>query len=122
MAQAVNNAAVTFPNPTGAAWADVTHFAINDQASGGNRKIAAALTGDPDPAAVGQLVQFSAGALTISHTTGDATESGRQDMLRGLLMGTRYVSLHTGVPSNSNELSGNGYARGSIALAGWTIS
>ena len=89
MAQAVNNVAVTFPNPTGAAWDDVTHFAIYDEETGGERKIGAALTGDPAPAQVGQLVQFSGGALVVAHTTGAATESGRQDMIAGLLAGTK---------------------------------
>lgn len=122
MAQAINNVDVDFPAPTGSPWDAPTHFAINDEMENGEIKIRSALTGTYGAPAVGQTVRFSPGALAVNHTQGEGTESGRLDMLRGLLAGTRYVSLHTGVPTAENELSGNGYARSRIAFAGWNLS
>lgn len=59
-----NNATITFPAPT-ANWGTVTHFAIDDASTSGNRLVCQALTtsktinnGDAAPS-------FAAGALTI---------------------------------------------------------
>lgn len=60
-----NSSAITFPAPT-ASWGTVTHFAIYDASTGGNRIVHGSLTasktvnsGDPAP-------QFNAGALTVT--------------------------------------------------------
>jgi hypothetical protein len=59
-----NNAAVTFPTPTGS-WGTITHFAIFDAATGGNMWVHGALAtsktvGSGDP------VEFAADALGIT--------------------------------------------------------
>ena len=45
------------------------------------------------------------------------TNTGAQEMLKGLLAGTRYLALFVG----NNEVSGNGYAAKSTTLADWTL-
>ena len=40
----------------------------------------------------------------------------------GLLGAAVYCSLHTANPTSSNELSGNAYARVSVASTGWTVN
>lgn len=64
--QTSNNAAVTFPAPSGANWGAVTHFGIFDASTAGNLLFWAALTtpktindGDAAPS-------FAAGALTVT--------------------------------------------------------
>lgn len=59
-----NNAAITFPTPTGS-WGTVTHFAILDAATGGNMFFHGALT-TPQTINTGNTVSFAAGQLVIT--------------------------------------------------------
>lgn len=51
------------------------------------------------------------------------SDAGKAKMLQGLIDDADKVSLHDGDPGGSgtaNEISGGGYARGTIAEADWT--
>ena len=126
MATAENTAAVSFPTPTGA-WADPTHFTLNTASSGTTGRLATRpLSADVDAPEDGAVVQFAAGELTIVLTGGQLTEAAWAFALAGLIDRTIYVGLHSAEPldgdSDDHELSGNGYARASIASGGWTTS
>ena len=59
-----NNAAITFPTPSGS-WGTVTHFAILDASTGGNVFFHGALT-TPQTINTGNTVSFAAGQLVIT--------------------------------------------------------
>ena len=40
----------------------------------------------------------------------------------GLLVSDVYLALHTGVPTTSNEVTGNAYARVVVSPSGWTFT
>ena len=118
MANAKNTAAVAFAAAT-AAGADATTVSVYDALAAGNELWAQDVTGDPAALALGGRYNIAAEALTIpSETGGSSTAKGKVEQLKGLLAGTRYIGLKDG----SGELSGGGYARVAIALAGWTIT
>ena len=59
-----NNAAITFPTPSGS-WGTVTHFGILDEATGGNLLFHGALTVS-QTINTGNTVSFAAGQLQIT--------------------------------------------------------
>ena len=121
MATASNTAATEYSEPTGT-WGDPTHYAIHTHATDWAPILTDALSSDVSAPVSGATVRFAAGDLTIDLSGGDLTDSGWQRALQGLLADTVYISLHTSTPASSNELTGNGYGRASMALAAWTIS
>lgn len=60
-----NVSAVTFPTSTGS-WGTVTHWALYDASSGGNRWIHGALTSSQAITASGITASFSAGQISIT--------------------------------------------------------
>jgi len=63
--QIQNTAAITFPAATPATWGTVTHFGIFDASTAGNLLMWAAL-GASKTVGVGDVVQFAAGALSLT--------------------------------------------------------
>lgn len=64
--QTSNNAAVTFPAPSGANWGTVSHWGIFDASSGGNLLFHGALTASKSVNDGDSAPSFAAGALTIT--------------------------------------------------------
>lgn len=62
--QTSNNGAITFPTPS-ATWGTVTHFAIYDEATGGNLLFYGALT-IPKTVNQSDTVSFPAGSLAVT--------------------------------------------------------
>ena len=97
-----NSAAVNFPRPN-AAWLAISHWAL--KASNG----ATILLTDPidsggASAGIGSPVAFQSGALEVGFE-GNVTAAGSvQGLVRGLLAGTRKLSVHSGNPSNPTHL------------------
>jgi hypothetical protein len=60
-----NVSTITFPTPTGAGWGTITHFAIFDAASAGNRLFHGALT-LPKVINAADTVSFAAGQLQLT--------------------------------------------------------
>ena len=116
MASRSNSGIVTFPTPTGA-WSDPTHFAIHEHATNWEPVFVGALSNNPDAPATNDVVQFAAGDLSIQI---DAAHGFNDAFLSVLLLVLSafagHVSLHTGTPTSSNELSGNGYARATVTM------
>lgn len=64
--QTSNNAAITFPAPSGANWGTVTHFGIFDASTGGNLLIWSALSSPKSVNDGDAAPSFAAGALTVT--------------------------------------------------------
>lgn len=125
MATATTNVVVQFGVPT-ADWGAITHWALNTAQTGGDRLVIGEFPNAVTMPVDGSDVEFAAGALTITveHLIGTnvdgLTLEGAIEALEALTSGTKHISLHTSVPSDGNEQSGNGYGRASIVSGGWT--
>jgi len=61
-----NNAAITFPAPSGANWGTVTHFGLFDASTAGNMWVCQALTASKSVNSGDAAPAFNAGALTVT--------------------------------------------------------
>ena len=116
----------TFQIPSGA-WADSTHFALNDELTAGDRLFSDSFDNNPDAPAQNAVVGFTTtNDLVIIPPSTPAilgVHGAGLFMKGGIIGSTLYIGLHSGDPGASgqaNELSGNGYARVPVAANGWT--
>ena len=118
MATARNTGAFDFPTPSGTQQ-DPTQVSLMTAATGGTELYRDDLDTNVDAPTDGATVRFGAGTLVVEIPNGDATTAGTIRALNGMLAGNVFVRL---LQASNAELSGNGYARVSRALATWTIA
>lgn len=114
---------ITFPGPTGA-WGTVTHFALYDEATGGNPLVVAPLTTPRTIAGGDAAPVFAAGALRVTFSGGwtDYLVGRIGDHLLRTTMFAKPTTLAVAIFVGGSELSGSGYARASCnpSDANWT--
>ena len=123
MASATNTLALAYPAAT-TAGQDAVYAGIWTLATRGGFLLGQAVTGNPPALEVGQQYTITDGSFILTKTTGVTTELGRQEELKGLIAGTRYISLHTADPgiTGANEFVGAGYLRQAIASTEWRLA
>lgn len=119
MATISNTAAITFPTPNGD-WSTPASVSIFDSSTTGNELFRIGLTGTVNTPANGDTVEFAASALTITIAASGITQDDGAELLLGAING---VAQYIGLLDSSNvELTGNNYARVTVAANGWTIA
>ena len=119
MATYDNDQVIQFPTPTGA-WNTPTHFGAWTSSSGGTLRGGSLLGSTVSAPAIGADVEFAAGALDIEIPDGEFTSDGAEAAIEGFIGSSLWISLHTGSPSSSNELSGGSYARVQVTSSNWS--
>ena len=132
MATLTNDNQLQSAQPT-ASWGTISHLSLHKTATGGTTYIGFTALDTSRTPAIGQRIQFAAGAIDIvindQGTSGEFGAYGARQSLEGVKAassdGAFRIGLHTGAPGTggtANEVSGGGYSRISEAAADWTVS
>ena len=102
-ATAVNtNVVQSIAAPAGAVGDDCTHINLWDALTSGNSLGSQAISTNPDPLALGDRLQFAAGALVITQPEGAGENNHLSERkVRGAVAGGMWVSYHTGAPGTA---------------------
>ena len=124
-ATAVNTAAVqSAPAPSGAVGEDATWINLWDALAGGNNLGRQAISTNPDPLALGDRYELSAGALVLTQPEGTGeTNHLSERKIRGAVSGSVWVAWHTGDPGADGTANPvTGIARTPIAATNFTFA
>ena len=124
MATSENTAVVTFGTPT-ATWTQPTHYSIWADEATDILLLTGTLSGNPDQPTIGRETRYNAGAFDLTFPRGDFEAAGMLHIVDYYLDNKAIMfRLHSASPGSNgaNELTGNGYARATIAAGGWTTA
>ena len=109
--------------PASAVGRDCTHVNLWDALNGGNSLGAQAISTNPDALALGDRLQFAAGALVIAQPedTGETNHLSERKV-RGAVDGGVWVSYHTDDPGDGTANLIPGIARTPIDAADFTFA